>query len=160
VEIVLGEGIGALQFGMTADQLAVTLGQPDKDEADDYGDRLLQYTGQHLDCRLETNNQSRFVWVVVKNPAAKLFGKRLLGQPQANVVAFLTDKIGRATGVEDYGSFESYFFESVWLELQFTAAKLSSINFGVIYSDDDQPMFPMDYDRSGGDTTEYMPDPD
>ncbi len=160
MEIVLGEGIGSLQFGMTEAQLVATFGQPDQTVDDEYGDRLLHYLTQSLEFRLEALNQLRLGWIMVKNPAATLFGQKLIDRPQDQVVAFLTQKIGRATDIEESASGESYFFESVGLELQFEQRKLSLITFSVPYDEDDQPMFPMDYDRSGGDTTEYLPDPD
>lgn len=160
MEIVLGEGIGSLQFGMTETELTLALGQPDKIEVDQFTDRLLHYSQQALEFRLEAINQYRLGWITVKSPNVTLFGQKLIERPKDQVLAFLTQQIGRANDIEEIDGMDCYFFATVGLELQFNQDKLKGISFSVPYDEDDQPMFPMDYDRSGEDDTEYLPDPD
>lgn len=160
MEIVLAEGIGSLQFGMTEAQLVAVLGQPAQVLEDEYGDRLVHYHDPALELRLEAMNQMRLGWITVTSPQATLFGQKLVNRPEQQVIPFLTQTIGRASDIETNDGMKSYFFESVGLELQFEQDTLKIITFSVPYDDEDQPMFPMDFERSDVDDTEYLPDPD
>ncbi|MBW4490302.1 MAG: hypothetical protein KME12_21185 [Trichocoleus desertorum ATA4-8-CV12] len=142
MEIRLGEGIGKLLFGITENEISHILGLPDKSYPDDYGDRFIQYFDARLILKLESEWNYRLGWIEVNNPQATLFGQQLLGSRKREVVDFVSQRVNTELEIEDFGSFESYTFTEVWLELQFELDRLRCINFGVLFDENDEPLYP------------------
>jgi len=142
MEICLGEGIGKLLFGMTEDEISSILGLPNKSYTDDYGDRFIQYFDAQLILKLESEFHYRLGWIEAHNSNATLFGRSLLGCRKQEVIEFISQKLNSEIEIEDLGSFESYTFTEVWLELQFELDRLICISFGVLFDDNDQPLYP------------------
>jgi hypothetical protein len=142
MEIVPGKGVGDLRFGLTEQDLIQALGPPDKAYRTESEVLRLQYFGLRLEFAIEPENGSRFGWVEVWNPEATLLGKRIVGEPSEAVVSFLTETLGEQPEAEDYDSFTTFFYPTSWVELHVRFGRLESINFGVVYDESDEPMWP------------------
>jgi len=142
VKLTLGQGLDIVQFGATEQQVIALLGEPDKIYFTDADCKRVQYNVLQLEFSFEPENENRFGWVEVYNSNATLFGKQLIGTSENDVIEFLTSQLDTKPTYEDYGSFVSYTYDNEWLELQFEFGRLRNINFGVLYSDKDAPVWP------------------
>jgi len=57
------------------------------------------------------------------------------------VLSVIATAISETPELTDYHSFESYFYNSCWLESQFEMGRLRSINLGVLWNEDDTPQW-------------------
>jgi len=142
VEIRPGEGIGPFRFGLTEPDLVRALGPPDKRYRTDSGVERLQYFGQRVEFAIEPENGDRFGWVEVRDPAATLFGRTVVGETAAEVVPRVSEALGEEPEREDLGSLETYFFPRGWVELQVRFGRVEAVNFGVRYNEADEPQWP------------------
>ena len=71
-----------------------------------------------------------------------IFGHQLIGKSMPEVLSILRMELDTEPTIDDYGSFVSVIFEKEWLELQFSFNKLTNINFGVLYGENDEPEWP------------------
>ena len=142
MEIKLGHGIDTIQFGHTEAQAVSALGVPDKIFFTDSENKRLQFNQLLIELTFEIDNDNRLGWIEVYNKSAALFGYQLIGKPMAEVLSIIKTELDSEPSVDDYGSFISVTFEKEWLELQFKFNNLTNINFGVLYSDNDQPIWP------------------
>lgn len=142
MEVLIGTGVGNLLFGLTEDKAKVILGLPDKLYEDDFGCRRLQFNKVRLQLSFEPENGGLLGWIEVHNPNAKLFGHSLLGKSRKTVLDLLKAEIGQPSELDDYGSFDTAFYEDQWLELHFQFGRLQNLNLGVLYGNDDEPLWP------------------
>ena len=145
MEISLGVGVGELLFGLTEARVRAILGEEDKLDETDFGCRRLQFHELMLELSFEPDNDGLLGWIEVHNPNATLYGHKLIGQPRLQVLSLLAEKLDppQLPEFEDYGSFDTAFYEGQWLELQFKFGRLSNLNFGVCYGADDEPLWPV-----------------
>jgi hypothetical protein len=150
MEICPGTGIGQFHFGLTEPEVVRTLGPPDKSYRTDCGALRLQYYWLRLEFSIEPNNHNRFGWVEVHNPDATLFGRRVVGEPVAAVLPFLTQALAEEPEHEDYGGLETYFYARNWVELQVEFGLVQCVNCGVVYNEADAPLWPSVEARAAG----------
>lgn len=141
MEILIGKGVGNIQFGQDEAQVVNQLGKPDKIYELD-GSRRLQYFALQIEVSFEHERENRFGWAEVKNPEATLFGYKLIGENIEKVLPVVSASIAEAPEHTDYGSIETYFYNSHWLELQFEFNRLRSINIGCLWIDNETPDWP------------------
>jgi hypothetical protein len=141
VEIFIGKGVGSILFGQDEQQIINQLGRPDKVYELEGSKRLLYFDLQ-IEVAIEYEHENKFGWVEVKNPDATLFGQKLIGESIEKVLSVVSAAIAHTPEYEDCGSLEIYFYESLWLELQFELNRLRSINIGVLFIDDNTPDWP------------------
>ena len=142
MEITLGYGIDSILFGLTEPQIVSSLGKPDKAFFTDEENKRLQFNELKLELCFETENDYRLGWIEVHNKNVTIFGHQLIGKAMPEVVSILRAELDTEPTIDDYGSFVSVTFEKEWLELQFSFNKLTNINFGVLYGENDEPEWP------------------
>ncbi len=142
MEIMIGAGIGKVLFGFTEATAREILGLEDKLYETDSGCRRLQFNEAMLELSFEPDNGGLLGWPEVHNPNAKLFGHLWVGQPRQAVLDLLEAYLGKPSEYEDYGSFDTVFYEDQWLELHFKFGRLTNLNLGVLYGEDDEPIWP------------------
>jgi hypothetical protein len=142
MEVRPGWGVGRFPFGLTESALIGALGPPDKVYTTDSGVRRLQYFGPQIEFALEPENGDRFGWAEVHSPAALWYGRRVVGEPAADIVPEVAAALGEQPEHTDYGSAESYFFNRSWVELRVEFGRVVSVNLGVVYGEDDEPQWP------------------
>jgi hypothetical protein len=142
MEIVIGVGIGNLLFGLTESRVRDLLGSEDKSYETDFGCRRLQFDDEMLELSFEPDNDGLLGWIEVHKPEATLFGHKLLSQPKHRVLELLETELGQPSEYEDYGGFDTAFYEEQWLELHFRFGRLTNLNIGVLYGNDNEPLWP------------------
>ncbi len=142
MEVTLGAGVGNLRFGLSEAKVKELLGLEDKLYETDFGCRRLQFNSVKLELSFEPDNENRLGWIEVYNPVATLFGCKCIGQSRETVLELLASELGQPSEFEDYGSFDTAFYDDQWLELQFKFGQLVNLNIGVLYGKDNQPVWP------------------
>jgi hypothetical protein len=142
MDILPGIGVGDLRFGMTKAQVFERLGFPNKSYLSSSNDREVQYFERRLVLKFETGNGDRLGWIEVHGYDSVMFGESPWGLPQPQVVELISRSLKEEPEHEDFGSFESLTWHDHWVEAQFQFGRLSCINLGVRYDDDDSPLWP------------------
>jgi hypothetical protein len=142
MEIRPGRGVGDFLFGLTERELIRDLGSPDKRYRTDSGALRLQYYTPMLEFSIEPENEDRLGWIEVHSSEATLFGRPVVGEPIASALSFLSEGLEEMPEHEDYGGFETFFYPRNWVELQVEFGRVVSVNCGVQYSDEDEPLWP------------------
>lgn len=141
MEILLAKGLDNIRFGQTEDEIISQLGEPDKAYLLDESKRL-QFFELQVEFSFESEQDNRLGWIEVHSSEAVLFGQKFIGESREKVLSVVSSQIADEPEVDDYGSFECYLYEKYELELQFKFNRLSSINFGFIWLDNDTPDWP------------------
>ncbi|WP_029913285.1 hypothetical protein [Pelobacter seleniigenes] len=142
MEINFNKGVDNIVFGMTEEEVINALGKPNKTVITDEENRDLYFYAIKLVLKIERENDWRLGWIEVRNKNATLMGNNPWLQSRECLLEQLSHALGEAFEFTDYGSFESYCFNENWVELQYELGELRTINFGVLYGDDDEPMWP------------------
>ncbi|WP_286268710.1 hypothetical protein [Thalassotalea hakodatensis] len=142
MEITLGYGMDSILFGLSEQQVIASLGKPDKIFFTDEENKRLQFNELLLELSFEAENDHRLGWIEVHNNNVTIFGHRLIGKAMTEVIATISSELDSEPMIDDYGSFVSVTYEKEWLELQFSFNKLTNINFGVLYGENDEPEWP------------------
>jgi hypothetical protein len=114
--------------------------------ADDLETRDLQYFSLKLVLKIEIDNDSKMGWIEVHNKSIFFPWCDPWSTKKNELLKSLVSKLGEEPEIDDYGHMESYTFAEHWVELQFELGELSCINFGVLYGDDDQPLWPTQHE--------------
>ncbi|HJU38502.1 MAG TPA: hypothetical protein VJ724_02945 [Tahibacter sp.] len=144
MEIIPGIGLDTLPFGMTKSEVFARLGFPNKSFLMESDSRAVQYFALRLELKFESGNDARLGWMEVHNRDSTMLGISPWRMPRSELVALLTGTFGEEPRLNDYGSFESVTFRDYWVELQYELGELSSINFGVRYDDNGEPIWPVE----------------
>ena len=137
-----GIGVGNLLFGLSEMELVRALGPPDKRYRTGSGALRLQYFEPRLEFSIERENGERLGWIEVHSSMFTLLGQQVVGEPIASVLVFVTEVLGEKPEHEDYGSFESFFYPRNWVELQVEFGRVVCINWGVLFNEADEPVWP------------------
>lgn len=138
--IDIGVGLGDVVFGMTPEDVIAVLGQPEKIDPDFettyyYNDFLLTlYFDPDQDCKLH--------YISVYNPEARLFGERLINQRKTDVLAILRGQGCTDLKFEDDCHDEKVRSGSTETTFTFEFGRLRSIQFGALFDQDDQRIWP------------------
>jgi hypothetical protein len=143
MEIHPGKGIGHIQFGLRESELIELLGSPDKRSYTDGENLRLQYFELRLEFSIEPNNDDRLGWIEVHHPEATLFGQRVIGEPIEYVRNLIETVIGEEPEYEDYYCVESVTYWENWIELRVNFGRVTNINFGVLYNQADEVLWPI-----------------
>jgi hypothetical protein len=142
LNIILGQGLGEIQFGMTKQNIIESLGLPNKEYQTDDENNRLQYFDYRIELSLECNNNKyRLGWIEVHNKKALLFDKQLIGEKKVDVLHYLEKFIGNIYEEVDYNSFIAILYDKYELELQFEFGTLQNINFGNFFDENDNPIY-------------------
>lgn len=117
-------------FGQTKTMIEKVLGIPNKKYFTLEGNERWQYFDMMIELSFEKENSFLLGWIEVYHKQTSLFSKYLIGYRKNMVLEKLNSSISTTLEIEDYGTFESYFFEDEWLELHFMFDRLTNINFG------------------------------
>ena len=140
MNIILGQGIDQVVFGISRDVLEAKIGSPDKVDSDETGNPLLIFN--QLQCTFWLNENNELHWIQCSNSSARLWGEIVIGQPFATQIEVLETFAEESPSLDDYGSMESYGFEENELELQVEYGIVTSICFGHFWTDDELAIYP------------------
>jgi hypothetical protein len=143
MQIQIGKGIDNILFGMNEDELINLLGTPDKIVVDDDQEsKDLYYYNLKLGLKIEPLNDNRLGWIEILNKGASWGNINPWELDREVLLELLSKSLGETFELDDYGRMESYSFNKNWVELQYQFGELSSFNFGVLYGEDDEPLWP------------------
>ena len=146
MKISIGNGIHTFLFGQNEDNVIDNQGPPNKKFADEYGDIYILFNSLETTLKFEKENDFRLSWIETSNTNASFPEFSPWGVSQVEIITKLTQILGELPEIEDYGDFQSITFNKSWLELQFRYEKLKQINFGVLYNDKSEAIWP---DKNG-----------
>lgn len=135
-------GLSLIPFGLTETQVIALFGFPNKSQVTESGDREIQYFQHKIELKFEAENEDRLGWIVVHNKDFQIFDTSPWVLTKDEVIELFTRELDETPNFEDYFSLESYSFDNNWVELQFEFGELHSINIGVLYDEDDSPLWP------------------
>ena len=142
MEIYPGIGTDIIRFGKKEVEAVSLLGQPDKIYITDSECRRLQYNKLLLELSFEPENENRLGWIEVHHPDAILNQRKIMGISQNMALDFVSKLLNETPQIEDYGFSAYVLYEENWVELQFQFDLLRSINIGVLYDENDLPIWP------------------
>lgn len=96
-EILLGQGLGKIRFGMTRDQVKAILGNPSEREtyslSDDEDDtEAWHYDDQDLSISFDQENDWKLTSIAISSDSYGLEGEKLIGQKIDDVLSYFSKK--------------------------------------------------------------------
>ena len=140
MEIIPGKGLDNTLFGFDRVTLESIHGPPDKLDSDESHLPLLQYN--ELRSTFWLDEAGRLHWIQCQHPDVHIFGNPVIGQLGDRVISFISSKLEEKPEFEDYGSMESYHYNSAELELQVEYGTIVRVCFGHLWNDNDTPIYP------------------
>lgn len=119
-----------LLFGTSMKDIKRILGKANKIYTTDDDNIRWQYYDYFIELSFEKNDNYALGWIEVYNKSLEIFDQKFIGKNKDEVVEYFNSKVCEVPEYEDYHSFESIFYEKIWVELQFQFDKLYNINFG------------------------------
>lgn len=152
-EIKLGYGLDNIKFGLTRDELKALKGEPtEKDlynasgEEDGYMTETWHYDDEEFSVSFDEEDNWRLTTISISSDEAQLFGKKIVGLDTETVINHLEQQDLGENELEDLSD-ESIKQQLVCyiassLNLWFENNKLSEIQWGVFWADEDTPEWP------------------
>ena len=135
-------GTDLIHFGATECEATKKLGLPDKVYMNDIHSSRLQYNQLKLELSFDAVNNHQLGRIEVHNANAILFGRKLIGSNEKEVLDFVGKHISEQPEFTDYGSFLTFIYKENKLELKFQFGRLESINLNVQQDKSDKPLWP------------------
>lgn len=152
-EIIIGAGIKGLKFGMDRDAVKNSIGSPDEIEqyTDEESDELLNEAWHYDDIELSLSFDKEEEWklctISVSDPDFTLNGKKLIGANEADLLEFI-DAEGLGShdseewSTEDDETQKVLSIDEKSLNFWFTEGAVTEIQWGPLYTEDDQTIWP------------------
>ena len=143
MELKLGIGIDKIIFGLLESDITDMLGEPDKitTEEDSETEVIYQYFDRRLSLTFYEEETGKLGYLRTSDPAVTYHGHPLVGRPIMDVLKAAFPALGD-WDLEDYGSLEVYNFEDYWLVLNVEYGRITDIELGVLFNEDDTYNWP------------------
>ena len=141
MDINIGKGIEDVFFGQTEEQLINVYGSPDKQYILESEDICYEYHALQIAVNLDIEENNRVSWIDIKNKDTKVLGYHLWDKDKQDIIELVERLLDTSHIVNDYGSLESVEFEDHGIEFQFVLGRLTSINIGYLFDDNDMPIW-------------------
>jgi hypothetical protein len=147
-EIIIGQGIGSIIFGMTKDELKEVAGKPDEteqynyDDSEEFNAESWHYDSLELSVAFEEENDWKLSNIAVSSPGYLFNGKKLIGLTKDEVVKEIKGMELGTLEVEDCSSDDDpnlsvISFDESALNLWFDEGILTEIQWGILWEEDD-----------------------
>ena len=144
-----GIGIGPIKFGITEKVLIAQLGSPTSIKEQEYIEgtgnwcRELDYANRHLSFTFDKEDNYRLSCINVEGPNILLFDKKLIGQPKADVIAFIESVCHGVVSTEDYtweedSTLKCADYESLGIIFWFQSGYLTNMQCSYLFESDDE----------------------
>ncbi|KAB2807699.1 hypothetical protein [Phaeocystidibacter luteus] len=149
MKLHLNQGINNLRFGMTRTKVESILGQPDKIliDPDDENELIWEYSDQKLRLTFYQNEADRLGYIRCSNSNLTIKGLQIIDKKIVDVQNQI-DSDPDAWEIEEYHFFKVYFLEQYWLSLQVEYERVTVIEHGVPFKNDDEYDWPDEDDFS------------
>jgi len=153
IDINIGKSLGDIKFGITREKLSDFLGEPDEidsynpsEDEDDFLTEAWHYDEYEFSVSFDEEDNWRLTTVSTSSPYCKLNGHQLIGAGLDDVLKTLENESLGDNELEDLSDAKNNHklvcYISSSLNLWFENDKLSEIQWGVLWSNEDTPIWP------------------
>jgi flavin-dependent dehydrogenase len=146
-EIILGQGLGEIKFGLTMDEVEAIMGKPEEveesEEDEEFEYEVWNYWEEGYSFYFDEDDDYRLGLIETANEEVTMFGKKIFQMKQAEVEELL-----KANGLSDQEkdtleTGEKHItYEKEMLDMYFEKDVLITIKFGVFVDDDLEVKWP------------------
>jgi len=146
-EIILGQGLGDLKFGLTMEEVEAIMGKAEEvetsEEEEDFEYEVWNYWDEGYSCYFDEDDDYRLGLIETANENVTMFGKKIFAMKQAEVEALLKENGVNNPEKETLETGEKHItFEKEMLDMYFDKEALITVKFGVFVSDDLEVLWP------------------
>ena len=152
-DIIIGKGLGDIQFGCTKEKLNYLIGEPDESDSynasgedDDYLTEAWHYDEHEFSVSFDEEDNWRLTTISISSPDCLFNGNQLIGKSIDDVLQLLENEDLGENELDDLSDGETnqklISFLPASLNLWFENDQLSEIQWGVLWSDEDTPRWP------------------
>jgi hypothetical protein len=152
-DVKIGHGLGDLTFGNSKEKIKHLLGEPTESdsfnasgEEDGYLTEAWHYDNDEFSLSFDEEDNWRLTTISISSPEATFNGNQLIGKDMNEVLQFFDkEELGEneLDDLSDEGTDQKLVsFLRASLNLWFEDGKLSEIQWGVLWSDEDTPSWP------------------
>ncbi|MBL4592888.1 MAG: hypothetical protein JKX68_03620 [Flavobacteriales bacterium] len=152
-DITIGNGLGDIQFGCTKEKLKHLIGEADEidsynasGEEDGYLTESWHYDEHEFSVSFDEEDNWKLTTISISSPDCLFNGNKLIGKEIDEVLQLLENEDLGDNELEDLSDGEIdqklISFLPASLNLWFENGKLSEIQWGVLWSDEDTPRWP------------------
>lgn len=136
-------GIGHLKFGMAQGEVVRLLGKPNKTitPSDDEYELIWEYVDLKLRLSFYQNENARLAYIRSSNPHLNINGFKLIDRDIQEVKDHIDTRVD-AWEQDNYDFFTTYFHEEYWLTLSVEYEKITSIELGVTFKNENEYNWP------------------
>ena len=152
-DVKIGQGLGDIQFGCTKERLKHLIGEPDEidtynatGEEDGYLTESWHYDEHEFSVSFDEEDNWRLTTISISSPECKYNNTPLVGKSMDEVLQILENEDLGENELDDLSDENTdqklISFLLAGLNLWFEDGKLSEIQWGVLWSDEDTPSWP------------------
>ncbi|MFC5270941.1 hypothetical protein [Adhaeribacter terreus] len=146
-EIVLGQGIGDIKFGLTMDEVETIMGKPEEvetsEEDEEFEYEVWNYWEEGYSFYFDEDDDYRLGLIETANEEVTMFGQKIFQMKQAEVEALLKSKGLSNPDKDTLETGEKHVtYEKEMLDMYFDKDALVTVKFGVFVSDDLEVQWP------------------
>lgn len=137
------KGTNQLTFGQSRSEVADIYGPPDREMVDQENDNEIvwEYTEQKLRLTFYPEEAGRLGYIRSSNPQLEIDGLSIIDRKVEEVLNHIEPNRA-AWEKDDYDFFTTYFYEPVWLTLNVEFERVTHVELGVAFGDDDAFLWP------------------
>ncbi|MGB5971525.1 MAG: hypothetical protein WBG70_24685, partial [Spirulinaceae cyanobacterium] len=102
MEILLGIGTDEVCFGISEKEACKHLGKPDKIYVPDFDCKRLQFYTRRIELSFEADDGNLLGWMEIYHPDAVLFGVKVIGMMQKQVLDLVSKHLREKPELEDH----------------------------------------------------------
>lgn len=140
----LGIGIDKIKFGMICSEIENILGKPDRIRIDQDDEHRLFWDFNKPKIRLSfyQREDDKLGYIETSNPNILFNGHRIINSHVDFVKSVVFKDLSSKWELDEYHSFSVYFYEKYWLTLHVEYDKVTNLEIGVTFKDDDEYNWP------------------
>ena len=153
LDVKIGDGLGDIKFGFTKEKLKYLIGEPNEidtynasGEEDGYLTESWHYDEHEFSVSFDEEDNWRLSTISISSPDSTYKSHQLIGKPMEEVMDLIdADELGEneLDDLSDDNIDQKLIsFIRASLNLWFENGKLSEIQWGVLWSDEDTPSWP------------------
>ncbi|MBK0403581.1 hypothetical protein I5M27_11330 [Adhaeribacter sp. BT258] len=146
-EIVLGQGIGDIKFGLTMEEIETIMGKPEEveesEEDEEFEYQVWNYWEEGYSFYFDEDDDYRLGLIETANEEVTLFGQKIFQMKQSEVETLLKSKGLSNPDKETLETGERHItYEKEMLDMYFENDALVTVKFGVLVTDDLEVQWP------------------
>jgi hypothetical protein len=128
---------------MTQEEVRSTLGEPNKINYEELDWGIVYYFNDKLiKTTFEEDYNFKLFTIEVFNSEVIFLGQRVIGQPKEKIEKLLNENGYSSFVYEDYDTFDTFFYETIYATFYFEFDRLRSIMFSPLFIDDNNIAWP------------------